>query len=157
MRAPHPVFLPVAIVVVGCTSTAPAPDYAAQLRQADLDFAASTAERGHDGWADYFMPDGLMFPRSGMVEGREEIRAAMADAFQPGTRLDWEPERAFAAESGDIGYTIGRWASVVVRADGTDSVTARGNYVSIWRREANGDWRVAADIGNTDAPDAAGS
>lgn len=142
-----------AAIAVACTAPEAVPDHEAELRQADLDFAAATAARGPDGWAEFFMPDGIMFPPSGMVDGREAIRTAMDGAFQPGTRLEWQPERAFAAESGDLGYTIGRWASVVVQPDGTDSVTARGNYVSIWKRDASGEWRVAADIGNTDAPD----
>ncbi|MDP3909402.1 MAG: DUF4440 domain-containing protein [Gemmatimonadales bacterium] len=138
-----------ALVAGACSGTSA--DHAAQLRQADMDFAAETAARGVDGWTGYFMPDGVMFPPSGTVKGPDAIRAAMADAFGPGTRLDWEPVSAVAAESGDLGYTIGRWATVVVKADGTDSVTARGNYVTIWRRDAHGRWRVSVDIGNTDA------
>jgi ketosteroid isomerase-like protein len=140
------------LTLAACSPPGATPDYAAQLREADIDFAAETVARGNDGWAEYFMPDGMMFPRSGKVQGREEIRTAMAEAFLPGTRLDWEPEQAVASQSGDLGYTIGRWQSIVVTEDGRDSVTASGNYVSIWRRDANGEWRVAADIGNTDEP-----
>lgn len=133
---------------------AEAGDHAAQVRQADIEFAAQTAERGVDGWTAFFLPDGVMFPPNGRVEGQEAIRAHMTNAFQPGTRLDWEPVTAVAAESGDLAYTIGRWTSVVVRADGSDSVTGRGNYVTIWRRDADGRWRVAVDIGNPDAAEA---
>jgi ketosteroid isomerase-like protein len=43
--------------------------------------------------------------------------------------------------SSDLLGRDGRWA-----ADGS------GNYVTIWRRQPDGSWKVAVDIGNQDAP-----
>jgi ketosteroid isomerase-like protein len=149
-RGPSALWLLPTLLLAGACARE-TPDAAAEIRQADLDFAARTAAHGADGWADYFLSDGIMFPAAGKIEGREPIRAAMAGAFGPGMRLNWEPITVVAAGSGDLGYTIGRWSSVAVEADGADSITARGNYVTIWRRDASGRWRVAADIGNRDA------
>jgi len=144
----------VAAACVACART-PAPDLDAEraaLLQTEHDFAAETAARGGDGWADYFMEDGVMFPPSGRVEGREAIREAMRDAFTPGVpSLLWEPETAVVGAAGDVGYTIGRWQSVAKTAAGADTVRATGNYVSFWRKDAGGYWRVAVDIGNRDA------
>lgn len=154
IRGPHhvpgtPSLPPIPAVLLLAACAAPV-DHAGQVRQADVDFASETAARGNDGWADYFMPDGILFQTNGRVEGRDAIRIAMADAFGPDARLDWEPVTAVAAQSGDLAYTVGRWATSMVRPDGTDSVTGRGDYVTIWRRDAEGRWRVAIDIGNTD-------
>lgn len=148
MKRPPRSSLTALVVTALSACTATPPDYAAELRQADSDFAAATAQRGNDGWAEFFLPNGIMFTASARIEGRETIRSAMAGAFGPGTRLDWEPVTAVAGEAGDVGYTIGRWSSIVVRPDGTDSVTAQGSYVTVWRRDVTGAWRVAADIGN---------
>lgn len=55
-----------------------------------------------------------------------------------------------AAASGDLGCTIGRWASRALGKDGRWTVQGRGNYVTIWRRERDGSWKVAVDVGNAD-------
>jgi ketosteroid isomerase-like protein len=55
------------------------------------------------------------------------------------------------AASGDVGYTLGHWESVLKTPAG-DSVLGRGNYLTIWRRQSDGTWKVSADIGNQAAP-----
>ncbi len=122
------------------------------LMQADRDFAADTAARGGDGWADWFAEDGLQFPSTGRIEGREAIRERMRAAFTPeNPRMVWEPETAVVSEAGDLGYTIGRWRSLPPGSDDIAEATASGSYVSIWRKDPSGRWRVAVDIGNEDA------
>jgi ketosteroid isomerase-like protein len=122
-----------------------------ELMQADRDFAIETAERGADGWADWFDTHGTMFPKSGRVDGQEAIRERMSAAFAPGNpRLVWEPESAEVSEAGDLGYTIGRWQTVAGETGEAEQVLGTGYYVSIWRRNAEGAWRVALDIGNSD-------
>lgn len=140
-----------ASVWTGCATP---PDLEAErqaLMQADRDFAAETARRGGDGWADYFAPDGIMYPREGRVEGREPIRERMKPAFaDTERRLLWEPKSAVVASGGDLGFTLGRWRSVRVTPGGADSTLAEGNYVSIWKKVPGEGWRVAVDIGNPD-------
>ena len=141
----------VVLVVPGCT---PVPDLAAErqaLRRADSVFAAATAARGADGWADFFRASGVQFPQGGRIDGREAIRAYMLPVFGPDQpRLVWRPTEAHVGAGGDLGYTLGRWHSVSTTAAGADTVLSEGHYVTIWRKTAEGTWRVAVDIGNTD-------
>jgi len=123
-----------------------------ELMEADRVFAAETLSRGGNGWADFFARDGIMYPTSGRVDGREAIRETMLPvlaADQP--LLRWEPESAAIAQSGDLGYTIGRWKSVGITSAGADTVLATGNYVTVWKRDEARQWRVALDIGNRDS------
>jgi len=46
--------------------------------------------------------------------------------------------------------TRGTW-EVIERADGRETVTVSGKYLTVWKRLPNGTWKVAADIGNFDA------
>lgn len=150
------VILPLAMLVPGLAlvarpSAPDADDPRDALMEADRRFARDTAARGADGWAETFLEDGTMFPRAGRVDGREAIRKRMEPAFTPdGPRLVWEPTEATVAASGDLGYTVGRWRSVVTGRGGEDSTGAEGNYVSIWKKTADGEWKVAVDIGNSD-------
>jgi ketosteroid isomerase-like protein len=120
--------------------------------RADEEFAKATGAKGADGWASFFADSGAMFPRNGVVAGRERIRSFMTRAFADSThKLRWRPVSAVVARSGDLGYTVGGWESVE-SAGGRDSVVARGNYVTIWRTQRDGSWKVAVDIGNDGAP-----
>lgn len=139
------------LAVAGCT---PVPNLAAErvaLRRADSLFAVETEARGADGWAEFFVASGVMFPRHGRVDGREAIRDLMAPALAPGEpRLQWRTTDVHVGAGGDVGYTLGRWQSVGTAATGADTILSEGHYVTIWRKTADGAWRVAVDIGNTD-------
>ena len=120
------------------------------LLQADRDFDLDTAERGGDGWADAFREDGVMYPKKGMVEGREAIREFMTPAFAGELKLRWEPVYAEVGSGGDLGYTLGKWKQVAHTEAGEDTVLSTGNYVSVWRKVPGEGWKVAVDLGNDD-------
>jgi ketosteroid isomerase-like protein len=123
-----------------------------ELIEADRTFAAETLARGGNGWAEFFVRDGIMFPPSGRVDGREAIRERMLPVFAPDQPLLlWEPDSAVIAKSGDLGYTIGRWKSVGTDSTGANVILAEGNYVTMWKKDDAGVWRVALDIGNRDS------
>lgn len=121
------------------------------LLQADRDFAAATAERGGEGWADSFAADGIMFLPHGRLDGRDSIRETMVPAFAGDVRLRWDPVSAVVSESGDLGYTLGRWEQVRVTEGAADSTLSTGSYVSIWKKVKGEGWKVAVDIGNSDS------
>lgn len=136
---------------MGCVES---PNSAAErlaLRQADSLFAVESAARGADGWADFFLASGVQYPSQGRIDGREAIRDYMGAAFGPGKpRLTWQPTDAHVGAGGDLGYTLGRWQAIGTLATGVDTIMGEGHYVTIWRKDAAGDWRVAVDIGNVD-------
>ena len=118
------------------------------LMEADRAFAAAVAEGGAEAWVSWFASDGAMIQEGiGEIRGTEAIRAAMAGIDAPGVSLHWEPVRADIAASGDLGWTTGR---SVFEAPGPDGATMRidGVYVSIWRLQADGSWKVVMDLGN---------
>jgi ketosteroid isomerase-like protein len=123
-----------------------------KVMDADRQFAMETLERGGDGWADYFAEDAIMFPASGKVEGQDKIRELMTRVMTPDApKLLWEPEEAWVAKSGDLAYTIGRWQSVA-DPDGERTVLATGHYLTVWKKNSAGEWKVATDMGNVDQP-----
>lgn len=62
--------------------------------------------------------------------------------------LEWAPEAAFVASSGDLGATTGPFR-MTDRATG--KLLTSGWFFSVWRRDAGGAWKVIADMG-VDAP-----
>lgn len=95
-----------------------------------------------------------MYPGHGRVDGREAIRTFMTPTLAPDKpRLQWHTTDVHVGAGGGLGYTLGRWQSVATTATGADTVLNEGNYVTVWRKTADGQWRVAVDIGNTDSVD----
>ena len=136
------------LALIACGPPWGPPPNPRELMDADRAFADSTAAHGADGWAAWFEEGGRMYRERGYVDGRAAIREAMVPAFADSTRaLRWAPDTAVVAASGDVGYTLGHWEAVLKTAAG-DSVVGRGNYVTIWRRQSDGTWKVSTDIGN---------
>ena len=120
-----------------------------ELWQAELDFVRRTAELGAEGWSSSFAEDGAQL-RPGLppVVGRTAIRELMAPALaQEGLEFTWEPLRAEVAAADDMGFTYGTWRIAV---HGQQRST--GKYLSVWRRDESGAWRVLVDTGNRDEP-----
>lgn len=133
-----------ALSVIACRAV-PSPDSVRnELLAADRAFAAATASRGIDGWLGYFTGDGVVYQANDAARGRDAIRDLIGPLLADTTiALVWEPAEAWAAPDGQFGYTSGPYR-IVRRAD--DSVTARGRYLTVWRRTPEG-WKVVADIG----------
>jgi ketosteroid isomerase-like protein len=59
--------------------------------------------------------------------------------------LSWSPEHADAAEDGSVGWTDGTWTYV-----GAPDTKVSGHYLTVWKKDANGLWKVEADMGTKD-------
>jgi len=120
----------------------------AAIMDADIAFAQATKARGVDGWVEYFADSGVQVTPGHNYVGKAAIRALMAAELGDTTHLlSWRPTSAEASASGDLGYTIGRW-EWGPRSGGPPE--RRGTYVTIWRKQADGAWKVVLDVGNAD-------
>jgi len=143
--------LPSAILLLTACAEPPAtppPPDPAVLMEADRAFAAAVAAGGTEAWVSWFAEDGAQIqPGSGEIRGRDAIRELMAGLDDPAFSLTWEPRRADIAASGDLGWTTGSYLSRGVGADGKPR-QAQGRYVTIWRKQPDGAWKVVMDLGN---------
>jgi ketosteroid isomerase-like protein len=118
------------------------------LLQADEDFAKTTAAKGLEGWLSFFAPDARIFPPGeGVIEGLPAIKAYYAKVGFDPRDLGWKPAGGELAASGDLGYTFGNSSWPGEDAKGA-KVTRTGKYLTIWKKQADGSWRLVADIGN---------
>jgi len=82
--------------------------------------------------------------------GRDSILALLAK-YPADLKIDWNPEEAVVANSGELGYTWGHY--IATSHDDTGKLTSeRGRYLDVWRRQSDGQWRWIADIGTSDPP-----
>ncbi|MFW6089129.1 MAG: YybH family protein [Gemmatimonadota bacterium] len=123
-----------------------------ELIEADRRFAASVERSGLGAWITAFAPSGRMIADGQSYVGPEGIRRAMLPVYADTSfSITWDPNYAEVASSGDLGYTVGRYEQRTL-ADG-EPVVESGAYLTVWRRQEDGSWKVKADIGNADAGD----
>jgi ketosteroid isomerase-like protein len=87
-----------------------------------------------------------MSPNSAPVVGRDSLRAFWANAVQGGRwEFDLQAEDVVAADS--IAVERGRYTLKFTAGPQAPmpSFQDRGNYVALWRRERDGQWRIVWD------------
>jgi ketosteroid isomerase-like protein len=133
-------------LIAGCGSVMKVEEGKKELMQADRDFAKYAQEHGRRAAFEYFMADSAVIYRQGKkpYKGHDEIMS-LYPPNAPGD-LTWEPTFADVAESGELGYTLGKYEfSYIGENDEKQSVT--GYYVTIWRRQPDGQWKYVFDTG----------
>lgn len=92
----------------------------------------------------------LMPPDMPAVTGRDNIRAVFAGMMRqmPGMRIAFEVQDV--AANGPLAVERGAWIITVPTPDGGSSET-RGKYLVAWHK-VDGEWMMAWDIWNNDAP-----
>jgi ketosteroid isomerase-like protein len=67
------------------------------------------------------------------------------EKLKPGTDwLYWQPVYADISASGDFGYTTGPWH---FSKNKKEKPTAFGEYITVWKKQADGKWKILIDAG----------
>jgi ketosteroid isomerase-like protein len=124
------------------------------LVEAERAFARTSVERGvRESFLAFFAEDGINF-QPHPTKTREAFLKRPAPAARQPFTLNWEPIFADVSRAGDLGYTTGPYR--VIDESPEHRPTQHGYYFSIWKRQPDGAWKVAVDVGiKTPAPDAA--
>ena len=110
-----------------------------RLRQTETAFAKTMADRDHAAFAS-FLADDTIFMGRATLRGKAAVAAAWKRFYEgPKAPFSWRPERVEVQDSGTLGMTSGP----VYDENGQRS----GTFNSVWRREADGRWRIVFDIG----------
>jgi len=115
-------------------------------------FSTATLEGGGKAFASWFAEDGVEIQnKKAPLVGRAAI-AAMATWSPQDYKLQWTPQGGQLLPSGDAGYT---WGHYEARATGTfGKVTlTTGRYISFWKKQPGGSWKVALDTSNEEPED----
>jgi ketosteroid isomerase-like protein len=111
------------------------------LVEAERSFARAAAAMGmRDAFIANLADDSVLF-RPHAVPGKKWMQESAA---RPGL-LSWQPIHADVSGAGDLGYTTGPWE--FRRQGSKDKPIAFGEYVTVWKRQPSGEWKVELDTG----------
>ena len=135
----------VGLVAAGCARSVNVDQERAALMTVDHDWSQSAKDA--EKFASFLASDVSVY-----ITGMPAIRgqAAVKDTFTkllsaPGWGVQWTPGKAEVSGAGDIGYTTGTYQ--ISPAGGGE----KGKYVTVWKKQSDGTWKVAEDIFNADA------
>ena len=144
----------VALLVAGAITARaqrPNPNAAAvaAIMKADSDFNQAVAGRDLKRFLS-FIADGATFNggTAGEIRGHDAITKDWGPFFEPnGPRLTWAPTKAEVLGAGDLAYSVGS-SEYRAAATGGQATVRRANYLTVWRKQADGAWRVVYDTGS---------
>jgi ketosteroid isomerase-like protein len=108
-------------------------------------FARMSEEQGtRPAFMAFIAEDGILF-RPTAVKGKQWMTAHPVPASDKRPWLSWYPAVAGMSRYGDMGYSTGPWQH---KADIHDTrPDAWGTFLTIWKRQPDGEWRFAIDLG----------
>ena len=116
-----------------------------ELRAAEIAFAASVADGDRERFAS-FLDDDAVFVGGSVLRGKEAVLAGWAVFFvEGGPKLTWEPQIVELRPDG-LGLSRGPYTLTATAPDGTET-TSSGEFMSIWRRQPDGGWKILFDSG----------
>ncbi len=136
------------IVFLLLLQTASSPMFAQSLLDAELEFSKLSSEIGFFNAVKHVADDSLVLlrPNNVPIVGKN-LAAYLAKEWPKNTSLTWKPEKAFVAQSGELGYTYGIYTLTIDMPDGKQTIE-KGTYTSIWKKDAKSMWRLVLDTGN---------
>jgi uncharacterized protein (TIGR02246 family) len=121
------------------------------IRSADADFAKAAAARDTDKVVALYMDDAVIFsPGAPAVIGKENIHKFFEKILAgPSIQFAFSNVTVNVARSGDLAEDRG---SIQVTTTGKDGkpATQSSEYVLVWKKQADGSWKVAADTSAAD-------
>lgn len=125
----------------------------AMLFDLEARFAKDVAARGGAGFAAWFAEDGVVLGNGRAPEIGKVAIAKASDWLPQNYQLTWTPTDASLAPSGDMGYTWGHYEGSSKDANGNPVLTS-GRYITVWRKQPDGSWKVALDASAEEPPTA---
>ncbi len=111
-----------------------------QVRAAETAFARTMAARDFAAFCTFIADEGVFFGGRGPQRGAAAVRVGWQKYFEGDEApFSWRPETVEVLASGTLALTSGP----VFDPDGVPS----GSFMSIWRLEPDGKWRVVFDRG----------
>jgi uncharacterized protein (TIGR02246 family) len=140
----------VMVGIVGLTIPAAADDVRQAIEQVNTQVMAAFKAGDAATIASHYSDTAKMLPPDATeIAGREAIQELWQGWLDDGLK-DLSLKASEVEASGDLAYEIGSF-SLQAPAENDTTMTAAGNYVVVWKRGADGNWRLHVDTWN-DAP-----
>lgn len=138
------------LVLVGKAPAADTPDEQ-ELRELDAAWSAAAAAKDVDKAVSYYADDAVVFaPNAPAASTKEAIRNTWKGMITaPSTSGGWKTSKVEVSKSRDLAAINGTYEFTMDDASGKPAHD-HGDYVAVFKKQADGSWKCIVDIWNSD-------
>jgi ketosteroid isomerase-like protein len=116
-----------------------------EIFQTERAFEVMAKERGLSEAFAFFADSAASLNRGNyVIHGKDSIRLFYLAQRYHGVKLEWKPDFVEVSSSADLGYTYGKFLYSTQDSTGKD-IRSNGIFHTVWKRQANGQWRFVWD------------
>jgi uncharacterized protein (TIGR02246 family) len=121
------------------------------IRASDEALQQAVAKGDLERIVSFYADDAVLLPTAEpIVTGKSAIRSEWKHVLGiPGMQNVSALKHVDVSRSGDMAYSRGTYTSRMLGPKG-EPLTEPGKWVSIWKKQSDGQWRIVVDIYNTD-------
>jgi uncharacterized protein (TIGR02246 family) len=93
----------------------------------------------------------VMMPNEPAHRGRDAALKSFASAFTRAQVKEFNIKTDDVQVGGDLAVETGNYEMTLQPAGGAE-IKDKGKYITVWKRQADGSWRILRDIVNSDLP-----
>jgi ketosteroid isomerase-like protein len=116
-----------------------------EIKQTEKDFEKMVAEKGITEAFYYYAADSAVKDFGDtLIIGKDNIHEFYKNQAKRKITLNWTPDYVYASESGDLGYSYGKYTYHSIDSVGQE-LKSVGYFHTVWRRQGLGKWRFVWD------------
>lgn len=145
----------IALMATACNKPADTHDADVQaIKDTEAQWNRDWQAKATDKIAEHYADDAMQItPGMAPIQGKEAIAGALKQmTADPAIALTFKPSRVEVAKSGDLAYTEGSYQLTVTDPVSKQVVHDHGNYVTTYRKAADGTWKAVLDITASEVP-----
>lgn len=133
--------MPVAFALLASCSDRPSME---DLMNVDRNFSQLSQEQGMNAaFLEYIADDGVVLRANARpFIGKQTVAELLTRNDDSTFGLTWEPLAGMISESGDLGFTYGIYTLSAQESE------SQGTYVTVWKKDHEGNWKFVLDTGN---------
>jgi ketosteroid isomerase-like protein len=120
------------------------------VQAADAAWAKAASARNLDDLVSLYADDAIVMPPNvAMATDKASQRTAWAKILVPGSDISFSVGKTEASKAGDLVYDVGVYS--LIKKTGKVQTTDGGKYLTVWKKQADGSWKMEAQSWNSDA------
>ena len=121
------------------------------LRDLDAQWSKAAAAKDLEQTVAFYTDDAIVLPPNATSAAtKETVRNLWKDLLAaPGLVISWRPSKVKLGHNGAMAWVSGAY-ELTMNDVGGKPINDRGKYLEVWEKQADGNWKCAADMWNSD-------